>query len=159
MSKANKISIGSFNFYIGIAMLGVVLCHTIEVFPQESLSFAVRAVFEVITYIGIAGFAIISGYKLRLPGDFKKYIAKTCRDYLKMYYVFGFITVIAFGIIHFLFFQYLRGTLKESLLMAIGFLFAVYPAIPIGELTIYSCGPLYFFVAFIMVIWSFVNCH
>ena len=34
--------------------------------------------------------------------------------------------------------------------MAIGFLFAIYPEIPIGDVTIYSCGPLYFFVAFIM---------
>ena len=150
MSKANKISIGSFNFYIGIAMLGVVLSHTIGLFPQESLSFVLRAVFEVITFIGVSGFAIISGYKLRLPGNFKKYIAKTCSDYLKLYYIFGIITVIAFGVIHFLCFRYIQGTVKEMILMAIGFLFAIYPEIPIGDVIIYSCGPMYFFVAFIM---------
>ncbi len=150
MSKNYKVSIGSFNFYIGIAMLAVVLSHTIGLFPQDSLSFGIRALFEVITYIGISGFAIISGYRLRLPGNFRKYIVKTCRDYLKLYYLFGLMTVIAFGVIHFLCFRYLNGTLKEMFLMAIGFLFAIYPEIPVGDLIIYSCGPLYFLVAFVM---------
>jgi hypothetical protein len=150
MSKANKVSIGAFNLYIGFAMLGVILAHTIGLFHDYSISIIVRAIFEIITYIGIFGFAIISGYKLKLPGNLKKYISKVCRDYLELYYIFGFITVITFGVIHFWCFRYLKATLKEMLLMAIGYLFAIYPAISIGNYTIYSCEPLYFFVALIM---------
>ncbi|WP_022765617.1 acyltransferase family protein [Butyrivibrio sp. XPD2006] len=150
MSEQRKISIGSFNLYIGIAMVCVVLAHTIGLFPSDSLSIVFRAVFEVITYVGVAGFAIIAGYKLRLPGNLKKYIIRTCKDYLKLYYAFGLITVLLFGIIHFLCFRYIPGTIKEMGLMATGFLFAVYPPIPVGDVTIYSCGPLYFIVAFIV---------
>ena len=150
MSGQRKISIGSFNYYIGCAMLGVVLAHTIGLFPEESLPIFVRAVFEVITYIGVAGFAVISGYKLKLPDNLKRYVFRTVSKFIKLYSAFGIVTVIMFGIIHFLCFHYLKGSLTETFLMAVGFLFAVYPSIPIGDHMIYSCGPMYFFVAFMM---------
>ncbi len=150
MEKNRKINIGTFNFFIGWAILCVILVHTIELFSKDALSPFFRVLFELFSYIGVAGFAMISGYKLRIPNDLKKYIIRTGRDYLKIYYLFGLVTVIVFGIIHFICFQYAKGTLKEMLLLATGFLFGIYPAIPIGNVTIYSCGPLYFVVAFVI---------
>lgn len=150
MSKVNKVSIGAFNLYIGFAMICVVLVHTIELFSEQQLSIVVKVLFEALSFIGVAGFAVISGYKLKVPRDLKSYIKKISKEYLKMYYLFGAITVVLFSIIHLTCFRYIQGTIKETILLLIGFAFAVYPAIPIGDVVIYSCGPLYFIVAFLI---------
>ena len=72
MSGQRKISIGSFNYYIGCAMLGVVLAHTIGLFIVKKIvgmsvwGYFVKVVLPIVVVLSIC---IITIYPLHLLID------------------------------------------------------------------------------------------
>lgn len=154
MNKKSNPGIGTFDFYKGIALLLVVMWHTIPFLEEESL----RNIHDVGVSlhdqwfgVAIGGFFIISGFGIR-KRPIKKYVIQQFRFIAKPYLIASISAIL----INTLFRMFVINDVtyidivKIDIKMLAGFLLAL----PDGglkylKLEYFSCGPLWYLVAMI----------
>ena len=144
-------SIGMFDMLKGAGMLGIVLGHTVELYPlQLSNGLSLTAFFCFIYRETLmAAFFIASGYGFR-KRSIGKCIHQQLKSLLKPFcYTAVFTTVLHF-IIHYKTFHYLPGSLTESIKVAGGFLLGLpHTATYFGQ-EFFSCGPMWYLLALLV---------
>ncbi len=172
MGKKYKIenTLGMFDLLKGIAMILIVFAHNRSVFP--SLVFNRLTTVDTVDSVQIMSFGydipfwgrlafcvlasfivammpvllIISGYgfRKRIPSKFFK---MNSRDLLKPYGITMIATVILNICIHYAFFRYLPGALKESIKVFGGMLLGFSQTTSIGKITLFANGPIWYVLA------------
>lgn len=178
MKKTTKIenTLGMFDLLKGIAMFLIVFAHNRSIFPElifdkasaiEGDSFfktmpyiarlpvLVRLVMAVLAPIALAmvpAFLIIGGYGFR-----KRNVSKTIKlfskEMIKPYVYTVIATVLLHCLLHFVFFRYWPGAIKESLKVFAGMVLGLTQTTTFGKITFFANGPVWFLLA---MFWSVV---
>ena len=149
-------SLGMFDLLKGIGMLAIVFAHTAELYPLGTndvtpFAFALFAYREAL----MAAFFIASGYGFR-KRSIHKCIHQQLKSLLKPYAYTALFTCVLHFIIHYKTFQYLPGTIGESIKVTGGFLLGLpHTATYFGQL-FFSCGPMWYLVA-LMLAWVLLD--
>ena len=144
-------SIGMFDMLKGAGMLGIVLGHTVELYPlQLSNGLSLTAFFCFIYRETLmAAFFIASGYGFR-KRSIGKCIHQQLKSLLKPFCYTAVFTTLLHFIIHYKTFHYLPGSLTESIKVAGGFLLGLpHTATYFGQ-EFFSCGPMWYLLALLM---------
>ena len=178
MKERKKIenTIGMFDLLKGVIMLIVVLTHNASAFPDSimgktvaestyrsikymsyvyELSFFPRILYSFIVLFFISmmpALLIVSGYGFRKRPITKSFKANF-NELIKPYIYTIIAVVICNTCIHYAFFRYLPGALKESLKIFVSLALGVSQTITIGEYTIYANGPVWYILA---MFWSLI---
>ncbi len=178
MKERKKIenTVGMFDMLKGVMMIIVVFAHNASAFPESFINEATaessykaikymsfvyelpilpRIIFSLVTLFIVSMMPIlliIGGYGFR-----KRPVSKSFKGYYKDLlkpYIYTTIAIIICNIcIHYAFFRYLPGALKESFKVFISLVLGVSQTISIGEETIYANGPIWFMLA---MFWSLI---
>lgn len=137
-----------FNMIKGIGMVMIVFLHTMEQFPIRMASgiYFADIIWKIGTIIAMPTFFIISGYGFRKV-PMKKCIGKQVKTILVPYWFTSIAAVTLFFFIHFASFHWLPGSIQESVKCFLGFLLGLSTTISVMGYEIYSCGPIWFFLA------------
>ena len=149
-------SLGMFDLLKGIGMLAIVFAHTAELYPLGTddvtpFAFALFAYREAL----MAAFFIASGYGFR-KRSIGKCIHQQLKSLLKPYLYTALFTCVLHFIIHYKTFQYLPGTIGESIKVTGGFLLGLpHTATYFGQL-FFSCGPMWYLLS-LMIAWVLLD--
>ena len=149
-------SLGMFDLLKGIGMLAIVFAHTAELYPLGTndvtpFAFALFAYREAL----MAAFFIASGYGFR-KRSIHKCIHQQLKSLLKPYAYTALFTCVLHFIIHYKTFQYLPGTIGESIKVTGGFLLGLpHTATYFGQL-FFSCGPMWYLLS-LMIAWVLLD--
>ncbi len=177
MRERTKIenTIGMFDLLKGIAMLCIVFVHNRSVFPElviakiadvsgdimKYMSFAYglpiigRLLFSAISAVLIAlmpALLIVAGYGFRKRNIGKSFKAHS-KELLLPYLYTTVVTVLFHMCLHYAFFRYLPGAVKESCKVFGGMILGLTQTTSFGELTLFANGPIWFFLA---MFWALV---
>ena len=178
MKERKKIenTVGMFDMLKGVMMILVVFAHNSSVFPGSFLNEATaessykairfmsfvyelhilpRIVFSLVTLFIVPMMPIlliIGGYGFR-KRPVSKSIKGYYKDLIKPYIYTTIAIIICNTCIHYAFFRYLPGALKESFRVFISLVLGVSQTITLGEETIYANGPIWFMLA---MFWSLI---
>ena len=150
-------SIGMFDMLKGAGMLTIVFAHTAELYPMQAVSgLSLTAFFPFIYREALmAAFFIASGYGFR-KRSIHKCIHQQLKSLLKPYAYTALFTCVLHFIIHYKTFQYLPGTIGESIKVTGGFLLGLpHTATYFGQ-QFFSCGPMWYLVA-LMLAWVLLD--
>ena len=149
-------SIGMFDMLKGAGMLTIVFAHTAELYPMQAVSgLSLTAFFPFIYREALmAAFFIASGYGFR-KRSIGKCIQQQLKTLLKPYLYTAFFTCVLHFFIHYKSFQYLPGTIGESIKVTGGFVLGLpHTAIYSGQ-EFFSCGPMWYLLA-LLTGWIFL---
>ena len=144
-------SIGMFDMLKGAGMLTVVLAHTAENYPIQTVSgFSLTAFFPFIFRESLmAAFFIASGYGFR-KRSIGKCVHQQLKSLLKPYCFTALFTTVLHFIIHYKSFGYLPGTISESIKVGGGFLLGLpHTAVYFGQ-QFFSCGPMWYLLSLLV---------
>ena len=149
-------SLGMFDLLKGIGMLAIVFAHTAELYPLGTndvtpFAFALFAYREAL----MAAFFIASGYGFR-KRSIHKCIHQQLKSLLKPYAYTALFTCVLHFIIHYKTFQYLPGTIGESIKVTGGFLLGLPHTAEYFGQEFFSCGPMWYLLA-LMVGWVLLD--
>ena len=150
-------SIGMFDMLKGAGMLTIVFAHTAELYPMQAVSgLSLTAFFPFIYREALmAAFFIASGYGFR-KRSIHKCIHQQLKSLLKPYAYTALFTCVLHFIIHYKTFQYLPGTIGESIKVTGGFLLGLpHTATYFGQL-FFSCGPMWYLLS-LMIAWILLD--
>ena len=150
-------SIGMFDMLKGAGMLAIVLGHTAELYPLQlegglSLTAFVGFIYRETL---MAAFFIASGYGFR-KRSISKCIHQQLKSLLKPYAYTALFTCVLHFIIHYKTFQYLPGTIGESIKVTGGFLLGLPHTAKYFGQEFFSCGPMWYLVA-LMLAWVLLD--
>ena len=170
MKKERKIenSLGMFDLYKGIAMLLMVYFHIKSLFPSFtfggatsvndviknmpyvfSLPIIGRVLFSIFIMFPISmmpALLIVAGYGFR-KRSISKAFKLNAKELLKPYLITAIVTTLINIVMHYAFFRYLPGALKESGFVFGGLILGLSQTTEIGSITLYANGPLWFILA------------
>lgn len=153
--KEFQTSLGMFNLFKGLGILVVIFYHSMPVFSISLLEgkmniFSIFAgfVFLIFGSSVMPAFFVVSGYGFR-PMKAKG-IKKKIRQILVPYIVMAITTVIMHFVFHFGAFHYLKGTIKESIKVIIGFILALPANLEVKGYLFYSCGIGWFLITLLL---------
>ena len=134
-------SIGMFDMLKGAGMLTIVFAHTAELYPMQAVSgLSLTAFFPFIYREALmAAFFIASGYGFR-KRSIGKCIHQQLKSLLKPYLYTALFTCVLHFIIHYKTFQYLPGTIGESVKVTGGFLLGLPHTAEYFGQEFFSCG-------------------
>ena len=150
-------SIGMFDMLKGAGMLTIVFAHTAELYSiPTSGGLSLTAFFPFIYREALmAAFFIASGYGFR-KRSIGKCIQQQLKTLLKPYLYTAFFTCVLHFFIHYKSFQYLPGTIGESIKVTGGFVLGLpHTAIYSGQ-EFFSCGPMWYLLA-LLTGWIFLD--
>ena len=150
-------SIGMFDMLKGAGMLTIVFAHTAELYSLQNFSgLSLTAFFPFIYRESLmAAFFIASGYGFR-KRSIGKCIHQQLKSLLKPYLYTALFTAVLHFIIHYKTFQYLPGTVTESVKVTGGFLLGLpHTATYFGQ-EFFSCGPMWYLLS-LLVGWIFLD--
>ena len=141
-------SIGMFDMLKGAGMLTIVFAHTAELYPMQAVSgLSLTAFFPFIYREALmAAFFIASGYGFR-KRSIHKCIHQQLKSLLKPYAYTALFTCVLHFIIHYKTFQYLPGTIGESIKVTGGFLLGLPHTAKYFGQEFFSCGPMWYLLA------------
>ena len=150
-------SIGMFDMLKGAGMLTIVFAHTAELYPMQAVSgLSLTAFFPFIYREALmAAFFIASGYGFR-KRSIGKCIHQQLKSLLKPYLYTALFTCVLHFIIHYKTFQYLPGTIGESVKVTGGFLLGLPHTAEYFGQEFFSCGPMWYLLA-LMVGWILLD--
>ena len=150
-------SIGMFDMLKGAGMLIIVFAHTAELYPMQAVSgLSLTAFFPFIYREALmAAFFIASGYGFR-KRSIHKCIHQQLKSLLKPYLYTALFTCVLHFIIHYKTFQYLPGTIGESVKVTGGFLLGLPHTAEYFGQEFFSCGPMWYLLA-LMVGWILLD--
>ena len=150
-------SIGMFDMLKGAGMLIIVFAHTAELYPMQAVSgLSLTAFFPFIYREALmAAFFIASGYGFR-KRSIGKCIHQQLKSLLKPYLYTALFTCVLHFIIHYKTFQYLPGTIGESVKVTGGFLLGLPHTAEYFGQEFFSCGPMWYLLA-LMVGWILLD--
>ena len=150
-------SIGMFDMLKGAGMLTIVFAHTAELYPMQAVSgLSLSAFFPFIYREALmAAFFIASGYGFR-KRSIGKCIHQQLKSLLKPYLYTALFTCVLHFIIHYKTFQYLPGTIGESVKVTGGFLLGLPHTAEYFGQEFFSCGPMWYLLA-LMVGWILLD--
>ena len=150
-------SIGMFDMLKGAGMLTIVFAHTAELYPMQAVSgLSLTAFFPFIYREALmAAFFIASGYGFR-KRSIHKCIHQQLKSLLKPYAYTALFTCVLHFIIHYKTFQYLPGTIGESIKVTGGFLLGLPHTAEYFGQEFFSCGPMWYLLA-LMVGWVLLD--
>ena len=150
-------SIGMFDMLKGAGMLTIVFAHTAELYPMQAVSgLSLTAFFPFIYREALmAAFFIASGYGFR-KRSIHKCIHQQLKSLLKPYAYTALFTCVLHFIIHYKTFQYLPGTIGESIKVTGGFLLGLPHTAKYFGQEFFSCGPMWYLLA-LMVGWVLLD--
>lgn len=138
-------SLGMFDLFKGIGVIGVIIFHSISSFSFDQAvagaNIFVKLGLLIFMILGSAlmpAFFVASGYGFRQQNT--RLIKKKVRLILVPYMVMATVTVILHFVLHYGAFHYLRGTVKESIKVIVGFLLALSSNMDINGINFYNCG-------------------
>lgn len=154
-----KYTMGMFDLIKGVAMLVIIMQHT----------FTLDGMFAgAVDHMGlekyILGFIILLGASLMpffieisgfdfVPQKNVKRFKRKVIQYIKPYIVVMCCTVVLNACLHYLCFHYIKGAIKESLKVLGGFCLGLPVNYTIGNVTFFSCGPVWFLLA---ITWGYI---
>ena len=149
-------SLGMFDLLKGIGMLAIVFAHTAELYPLGTndvtpFAFALFAYREAL----MAAFFIASGYGFR-KRSIGKCIQQQLKSLLKPYAYTALFTCVLHFIIHYKTFQYLPGTIGESIKVTGGFLLGLPHTAKYFGQEFFSCGPMWYLLS-LMIAWILLD--
>ena len=146
-------SLGMFDLLKGVGMLTIVFAHTGELYPMGDASHINPLTFCMFAYREslMAAFYIASGYGFR-KRSIGKCIHQQLKSLLKPYLYTALFTCVLHFIIHYKTFQYLPGTIGESVKVTGGFLLGLPHTAEYFGQEFFSCGPMWYLLA-LMVGW------
>ena len=150
-------SIGMFDMLKGAGMLTIVFAHTAELYSiPTSGGLSLTAFFPFIYREALmAAFFIASGYGFR-KRSIGKCIQQQLKTLLKPYLYTAFFTCVLHFFIHYKSFQYLPGTIGESIKVTGGFVLGLpHTATYFGQ-TFFSCGPMWYLLS-LMIAWILLD--
>ena len=141
-------SIGMFDMLKGAGMLTIVFAHTAELYPMQAVSgLSLTAFFPFIYREALmSAFFIASGYGFR-KRSIHKCIHQQLKSLLKPYAYTALFTCVLHFIIHYRTFQYLPGTIGESIKVTGGFLLGLPHTAEYFGQEFFSCGPMWYLLA------------
>ena len=150
-------SIGMFDMLKGAGMLIIVFAHTAELYPMQAVSgLSLTAFFPFIYREALmAAFFIASGYGFR-KRSIGKCIHQQLKSLLKPYLYTALFACVLHIIIHYTTFQYLPGTIGESVKVTGGFLLGLPHTAEYFGQEFFSCGPMWYLLA-LMVGWILLD--
>ena len=150
-------SIGMFDMLKGAGMLIIVFAHTAELYPMQAVSgLSLTAFFPFIYREALmAAFFIASGYGFR-KRSIGKCIHQQLKSLLKPYLYTALFTCVLHFIIHYKTFQYLPGTIGESVKVTGGFLLGLPHTAEYFGQEFFSCGPMWYLLA-LMIGWILLD--
>ena len=150
-------SIGMFDMLKGAGMLTIVFAHTAELYPMQAVSgLSLTAFFPFIYREALmSAFFIASGYGFR-KRSIHKCIHQQLKSLLKPYAYTALFTCVLHFIIHYKTFQYLPGTIGESIKVTGGFLLGLPHTAEYFGQEFFSCGPMWYLLA-LMVGWVLLD--
>ena len=150
-------SIGMFDMLKGAGMLIIVFAHTAELYPMQAVSgLSLTAFFPFIYREALmSAFFIASGYGFR-KRSIHKCIHQQLKSLLKPYLYTALFTCVLHFIIHYKTFQYLPGTIGESVKVTGGFLLGLPHTAEYFGQEFFSCGPMWYLLA-LMVGWILLD--
>ena len=150
-------SIGMFDMLKGAGMLTIVFAHTAELYPMQAVSGLSLTAFFLFIYREalMAAFFIARGYGFR-KRSIGKCIHQQLKSLLKPYLYTALFTCVLHFIIHYKTFQYLPGTIGESVKVTGGFLLGLPHTAEYFGQEFFSCGPMWYLLA-LMVGWILLD--
>lgn len=130
-----------FNTVKGFIMLFVIFHHIFSLFYENT-----SIIYEAIKFSINPAFCLIAGYNYKdvsIKNLFKKYSS----SYLKPYIYDAIVCLILFPIVHYCFFHWWPGALKEDLKYLFGFLFGIPHSMKVFGLETYEASLVYFFLS------------
>ena len=150
-------SLGMFDLFKGIGVIGVIIFHSISSFSfsqsVDGASIYTKLGLFVFMVLGSAlmpAFFIVSGYGFRPQKA--RLIQKKVKSILVPYIVMAAVTVILHFVLHYGAFHYLKGTIKESIKVIVGFLLALSSNMEINGINFYNCGIGWYLISLLGVI-------
>ena len=159
-----KNSIGMFDFVKGFSVCIIVIGHLLNQFNLASdttLSvleiIPLRILYLCLGYGTMAMFIMISGYGFRKKKVWSC-IKQQAGYILKPYILVTIAIAVIFPVVHYLFFRWKAGAIKEMIREVLAFILVVSGEsdIVIGEYALYTCGPIWFMIA-LMNSWIILN--
>lgn len=143
-----KFNIGTFDLFKGIAMLLVIMNHSI-ILEMEKNGAIINGLIVAMYAVGVGimpAFFMVMGYS---SSRYKKFdlILNKIDLLLKPFLIVMIITVFLNCLIHYCFFRYLPGAIDESIKVLMGFLFGLPKNKMILGKMCFFCGASWFFVA------------
>ena len=150
-------SLGMFDFLKGIGMLTIVFAHSAELYPVGATTTITPMTFYLFAYREslMAAFYIASGYGFR-KRSIGKCIHQQLKSLLKPYLYTALFTCVLHFIVHYKTFQYLPGTIGESVKVTGGFLLGLPHTAEYFGQEFFSCGPMWYLLA-LMVGWILLD--
>ena len=150
-------SIGMFDMLKGAGMLTIVFAHTAELYPMQAVSgLSLTAFFPFIYREALmSAFFIASGYGFR-KRSIHKCIHQQLKSLLKPYAYTALFTCVLHFIIHYKTFQYLPGTIGESIKVTGGFLLGLPHTAEYFGQEFFSCGPMWYLLS-LMIAWILLD--
>ena len=169
-------SMGMFDLLKGVAMFFIVFAHNRSVFPELAIAmlssysengaikflptifesaFWVRICFAIIGSPMVAlmpALFIVTGYSSR-KRKIGKCFSMNAKDLIKPYLVTTIVTLIFNVCLHYCFFRYLKGAIKETAMVFGGMILGMTQTVPVGDYWLYANGPIWFVLA---LFWSIV---
>ena len=170
MRKKIKIenSLGMFDLYKGIAMLLMVFFHIKSLFPSFNVGAMTsiedvidkmpyvfrlpifgRILFSIYVMFPVSmmpSLLIVAGYGYR-KRSISKALKLNAKELLKPYIITALATTLANVVMHYAFFRYLPGALKESGCVFGGFILGLSQTTQIGNVMLYANGPMWYILA------------
>lgn len=150
-------SIGMFDMLKGAGMLTIVFAHTAELYPMQAVSgLSLTAFFPFIYREALmSAFFIASGYGFR-KRSIHKCIHQQLKSLLKPYAYTALFTCVLHFLIHYKTFQYLPGTIGESIKVTGGFLLGLPHTAEYFGQEFFSCGPMWYLLS-LMIAWILLD--
>lgn len=150
-------SLGMFNMFKGMGIIGVIIFHTTSSFSFSGVSADANIVTKALMllfFICASGlmpaFFIASGYGFRPQKA--AVVKKKAGRILLPYSIMVIVTVMLHFAFHYGAFHYLKGSIKESIKVFIGFILALSSNMEIGGTVFYSCGIGWYLISLLGVI-------
>ena len=150
-------SIGMFNMFKGMGIIGVVIFHTTSSFslvqPSGNINVFTKllmVLFVICASALMPAFFVASGYGFR-PQNIKG-IKNKVTKILFPYSIMAIVTVILHFLLHYGMFHNLMGTVRESIKVMVGFILGLSSNMEIAGTIFYSCGIGWYLISLIGVI-------